>query len=862
MSALLLGLLFALQSLLMPVRAEAPVLLSLEDIEFSTSQRRAALQAQTRLPSSRLRHLAASSDPDLLAPGADNLPLLALQDSQPLSGARLGRHVAEQLRQAGDRLLNPLSDPQQLAGLLEQSRAGGAELSGRLNHLGEQALQSMVDSGLNQVEQRLQGRVVRRVELGYRSSFGGREELFQADLQLSLWEQERRAALFGQLGALTRDGEGGANVGVGYRHLVSGGLLLGLNAFYDYLSDPSVQRWSVGGELKGSLLDLSGNWYQGQGDERTGNVEQYSPDGWDLELAGRLPRFPWVEAGARYYHWDGEGADEDLEGVRYRVLLKPFSLFGLGVEYDDPERGSEDWGVEAEFSYQFGQSMNKQLDPLQFTRTDPWGRRYERVKREYEIRVRSRTIAVTVAELDADELTVDPGTGTATPGRQSASEDVPSPVVVNVPLRLPGAVAGSGAVTLQQTVRVLLEGTATPGRAGAPVPEADYLLSATAADASGAAASVSIEPSTGTPQSVDVEFGPSQQVLMLVLTLDLQSDGEAEGEESVELRVQGAAEALAVLGITDSVGSGASISTSTPSPLTEGTLNGATLTVTLTGTEYAEASTLSRGQFTLNTTVPGVTVSLISVSVGDTTNAVLTLTYDGSDFDTTAMLGVTVAAAAHTGTGDLTTDTVPVTAVVESNNAQLSALVLSESTTLVPTFVSATTTYTATVANSVSSLTVTPTAADAGASITVNTTAVGSGVASGPITLDEGLNSIAVVVTAADGSMLTYTVAVTRMTALGAAISATNPAALTEENLNTAILTVTLTNNGVCGRRLAEPRAIHAEHHRAGRNGESNQRQRRGHDQCRGADFDTNATLGVTVAAAAPTGTVPMTAVI
>jgi hypothetical protein len=124
---------------------------------------------------------------------------------------------------------------------------------------------------------------------------------------------------------------------------------------------------------------------------------------------------------------------------------------------------------------------------------------------------------------------------------------------------------------------------------------------------------------------------------------------------------------------------------------------------------------------------------------------------------------ITVLVTAQDGT-TTATYTVIVTRAL-SNNADLSALVLS-SGTLAPTFAPAVTSYTAGVANAVSSITLTPTAADSGASIKVNAITVASGAASSPIALGPGANGITATVTAADGvTTRSYTVVVTRATA-------------------------------------------------------------------------------------------------
>ncbi len=290
------------------------------------------------------------------------------------------------------------------------------------------------------------------------------------------------------------------------------------------------------------------------------------------------------------------------------------------------------------------------------------------------------------------------------------------------------------------------------------------------------------------------------------------------------------------------------------------------MTITLTGTEYVGAGSLNAGQFTLQSTVPGVTV--MSVSRTDAANAVLTLAYDGTNFDTDGVFSFTVLAAAHTGTTNLQVRVgatglaafLPVLAVVENNNANLNALTLSAGA-LTPAFDTATTTYAAMVDNSVSSLTLTPTAAEAFAGITVAGTAANSGVASERVALTEGANAIAVVVTSTDGSTTqTYTVTVTRAAASGAgiaAISATNPSPLTETNLNGATATITLTNTEfesapVAAQFTLNTGVLGVTVTSVSRTDATNVVLTLAFD---GSDFDAADTLSVTVADAAHTGT-------
>jgi gliding motility-associated-like protein len=121
-----------------------------------------------------------------------------------------------------------------------------------------------------------------------------------------------------------------------------------------------------------------------------------------------------------------------------------------------------------------------------------------------------------------------------------------------------------------------------------------------------------------------------------------------------------------------------------------------------------------------------------------------------------------------------------------SSNAGLSNLALS-SGTLNPAFATATTTYSASVGNAISSIKITPTTADPTATVTVNDVAVKSGTPSASIPLSVGVNSIATVVIAQDGvTTKTYTTSITRIS---------NNASLTSIKLTPAS-TLTVTGSG------------------------------------------------------------------
>ncbi len=131
----------------------------------------------------------------------------------------------------------------------------------------------------------------------------------------------------------------------------------------------------------------------------------------------------------------------------------------------------------------------------------------------------------------------------------------------------------------------------------------------------------------------------------------------------------------AVLTFTITVVEPTAALTSTPAALTEATLNGAELVVTLADTTFE--SGVTAGSFALNTNVVGLTVgSLATVTAGDT-SATLTLAYDDTDFDTARTLAVTVAGAAHSLPNAIVSPSVPVTPSLEAA-ATPDALTLSE----------------------------------------------------------------------------------------------------------------------------------------------------------------------------------------
>ena len=103
------------------------------------------------------------------------------------------------------------------------------------------------------------------------------------------------------------------------------------------------------------------------------------------------------------------------------------------------------------------------------------------------------------------------------------------------------------------------------------------------------------------------------------------------------------------------VNAGATIASS-PTSLTEDTLDGATLTVTLpSGFTYAAGVTAASFKLVTSPTIAGLSVSTVTGGATGTTVATLTLAAGaGYGFDAASTLAVKVLAAAHSGSSDLT----------------------------------------------------------------------------------------------------------------------------------------------------------------------------------------------------------------
>ena len=147
------------------------------------------------------------------------------------------------------------------------------------------------------------------------------------------------------------------NLGIGKRWLSPDKTTItGANFFYDHEFKSNHSRASVGGEYKNSAFETNANSYWGLSSKRgvtiNGNtIQEEVLDGWDVNVKGQVPYYPWAKVTSNYYKWD-KSSGSDIKGGKVGVELQLTSALKLnaGVQ-DDNEMSSTSF---FELNYQLG----------------------------------------------------------------------------------------------------------------------------------------------------------------------------------------------------------------------------------------------------------------------------------------------------------------------------------------------------------------------------------------------------------------------------------------------------------------------------------------------------------------------------
>ena len=147
------------------------------------------------------------------------------------------------------------------------------------------------------------------------------------------------------------------NLGVGKRWLSPDKTTItGANFFYDHEFKSNHSRASIGGEYKNSAFETNANSYWGLSSKKNvtvnGNTLQEEVlDGWDINVKGQVPYYPWAKVTSNYYKWD-KSIGSDIKGGKVGVELQLNSALTLkaGIQ-DDNDMSSSSF---FELNYQLG----------------------------------------------------------------------------------------------------------------------------------------------------------------------------------------------------------------------------------------------------------------------------------------------------------------------------------------------------------------------------------------------------------------------------------------------------------------------------------------------------------------------------
>ncbi|MFL1553599.1 inverse autotransporter beta domain-containing protein, partial [Pseudomonas sp. D47] len=203
--------------------------------------------------------------------------------------------------------------------------------------------------------------------------------------------QTEKDILFAQLGARTFDDRNLANVGVGYRRLVSSDLMLGGNTFFDHDFTRSHSRAGLGLEMWGNSARLATNAYipvspwkksdqqRLNSDPNRMNLFERPAAGWDVRGEVLIPGIPQLSATTQYFQWKGQGVDafgagklkKDPSGHSVGLKWQPIPLLDFTSEHQQLQGGSGQFSFGMNLNWSFDRDLNQQMRSGQATAMRP-----------------------------------------------------------------------------------------------------------------------------------------------------------------------------------------------------------------------------------------------------------------------------------------------------------------------------------------------------------------------------------------------------------------------------------------------------------------------------------------------------------
>ena len=175
------------------------------------------------------------------------------------------------------------------------------------------------------------------------------------------------------------------NVGLGQRYLSNDeSILFGLNAFYDYEFDYEHQRFSIGAEIKSSILDLNYNQYFAESSSKKGkdSKNEEAIDGYDAEVGAHLPYIPSMKVYLKAFDFEVSGGN-DFQGLEFSTQIKvPNSGLSFEIGHTDYDNHNDQSFINLRYSNSIKNPGTSLFSSEAFERISMKDRMYEKVRRE------------------------------------------------------------------------------------------------------------------------------------------------------------------------------------------------------------------------------------------------------------------------------------------------------------------------------------------------------------------------------------------------------------------------------------------------------------------------------------------------
>ncbi len=183
----------------------------------------------------------------------------------------------------------------------------------------------------------------------------GQHAFLEARTIDSLFESEALDhTLFLQASVRSDFEETTANIGLGYRYLVpDSDWMLGANVFYDRQFPIGHERMSIGLEASTADFTLFANRYIALSGwtEKNADFDEKPLSGWDLGIAGQVPRLEDLRVSLAAFHWDQQ-TEHDKNGLKFTADYDVSPALQLGGTISADDSGNVQGGFR--LTYQFG----------------------------------------------------------------------------------------------------------------------------------------------------------------------------------------------------------------------------------------------------------------------------------------------------------------------------------------------------------------------------------------------------------------------------------------------------------------------------------------------------------------------------